>query len=166
MMKAKGKFRKIGGILYDKELRQSIKDLPDNENYLFFFCDDRKNRNLPSLSYLFSVVLKYISDNLPDHPTTESLYKYFEDMFAPVHTCSINGEVFKYTDAKREKQSDFNDFIERIIDYSWREWKIDVPDNDELRDPEHREFYVQAYAQQEIDWNRFISSRNNRNKDE
>lgn len=161
-----GKLRKVGGILYNKELKAALSQLGDNENYIFYIADDKRNRNLPNLSYLFSVVLKYISDKLPEHPPTEALYRYFEQKFALVHTCLINGKEFKYTDAKREKSSDVNDFIERVVEFSRKEWGIEIPDNDELRDPENREFYVQAHAQAEIDWNSFISSKLKRNKDE
>ena len=162
-----GKLRKVGGILYNKELKAALNDIPDNENYLFYIVDDKKNRSLPNLSYLFAVVLKFISDKLPDHPPTEALYRYFEQKFALVHTCYINGEKYQYTDAKREKSIDVNDFIERVVEYSRRTWGIEIPENEELRSPEHREFYVQAHAQAEIDWNRFISSKlNKQNKDE
>ena len=158
MIKQQGKLRKVNGILYNKELRAALSKLPDNENYLFFIVDDKKNRCLPSLNYLFAVVLKFISDKLPDHPPTEALYRYFEELFAPPHICTINGKSYKYYDAKREKQIDFSDFIGKIVDYSWREWKIDVPKSEELKESENREFYIQAYAQAEIDWKRFISS--------
>lgn len=160
MIKGNGKLRKIGGILYDRELKESLKKLPENENYMFLIVDDKKNRNLPSLAYLFSVVLKYISDSLPDHPSTAALYRYFEDCFAPLHTCTINGEVFEYTDLKGEKQNDVGDFIERVIVYARKKWDIIVPTQEELKDPTMRETYAKAYQKQEIDWSSFISSRN------
>ena len=159
MIKGHGKLRKIGGILYDRELRESLKKLPDNENYLFLVVDDTKNRILPSLAYLFSVVLKYISDSLPDHPSTEALYRYFEDCFAPLHTCKINGEVYEYTNLKGEKQNDVGDFIERVVGYARKKWGINVPTQEELKDPELRDVYAKAYQRQEIDWSSFISSR-------
>lgn len=159
MIKGKGKLRKIGGILFDKELKESLKKLPDNENYLFLIVDDTRNRNLPSLAYLFSVVLKYISDNHPDHPSTEALYRYFEDCFAPLHTCLINGEEYEYTNLKGEKASDVSDFIERVVEYAYKKWGIVVPTNEELRDPSMREAYSKAYQMQEVDWRNFISSK-------
>lgn len=159
MIKGQGKLRKVGGILYDKELKESLKKLPDNENYIFQIVDDTKNRNLPSLAYLFSVVLKFISDKLPDHPSTDALYRYFEDCFAPLHTCLINGEEFEYTNLKGERQADVSDFIERVVEYAYKKWNIIVPTSEELRDPSMREAYCKAYRNQEIDWRNFISSK-------
>lgn len=106
MIKGKGKLRKVVGHTFIDEFKKVCEKLPDNENYLFVVCDDTRNRNLPYLSYFFSVVLKYISDSLPNHPGTTALYRYFEDMFAPIHTVEIDNEQFEYCDLKSEKASD------------------------------------------------------------
>lgn len=159
MIKGKGKLMKVAGHTVIDEFRRACEKLPDNENYLFVICDDKRNRNLPFLSYFFSVVLKYISDSLPDHPGTTALYKYFEDMFAPIHTVEINNEQFEYCDLKSEKSSDVNDVIEKVVEYALKEWGIDVPRKEDMRDPKMRELYSQAYLNQEVEWSNFISSR-------
>lgn len=160
MVKGKGTIRKVDGVLYDDELWAVCDNLPDGGEYDFLIVDTNRNRNLPRLAYLFSVVLKYISDYLPDHPATKALYRYFEDIFAPRHTCTINGLRFEYQDLKSEKPVDVDNFIERIVEYSRKEWGIRVPDKDELKDAENREFFSQAYLNQEADWSSFISSKN------
>lgn len=159
MIRGKGKLMKVAGHTVIDEFKNACEKLPDNNDYLFVICDDKKNRNLPFLSYLFSVVLKFISDSLPDHPGTTALYRYFEDMFAPIHTVKINNEQFQYCDLKTEKSSDVNDVIERIVEYALKEWGIEVPRNEDLKDPGLRELHSQAYLNQEVDWSNFISSR-------
>lgn len=159
MIKGKGKLRKVIGHTFIDEFKKVCEKLPDNENYLFVVCDDTRNRNLPYLSYFFSVVLKYISDSLPNHPGTTALYRYFEDMFAPIHIVEINNEQFEYCDLKSEKASDVNGVIEKVVEYALKEWGIEVPRNEDLRDPEMRELHSQAYLNQEVDWSNFISSR-------
>lgn len=166
MIRGKGKLMKVAGHTVVDEFRRACEKLPDNENYLFVICDDKRNRNLPFLSYFFSVVLKYISDSLPDHPGTTALYKYFEDMFAPIHTVKINDEQFQYCDLKSEKSSDVNDVIEKVVEYALKEWGIDVPRKEDMRDPKMRELYSQAYLNQEVEWSNFISSRKLLSKDE
>lgn len=160
MIKGKGKLRKIGGILQDRELRTALDRLPDNQDYDFLIYDHKSNRLLPNLAYLHSVVLKQISDALPDHPSVTALYKYFEEMFAPWHTCTINGEDYEYPDLKNEKATDFGNVVERIVEYAQKRWNITVTGNTELKDAEARDFFARAYAQQEIDWSIFISSLN------
>lgn len=157
---------KVAGHTVIDEFKRACEKLPDNKNYLFVICDETKNRNLRYISYFFSVVLKYISDSLPDHPSTTALYKYFEDMFAPIHTVKINGKRFQYCDLKSEKASDFNDVIEKVVEYALKEWGIEVPRNEDLKDPAMRELYSQAYLNQEVDWSSFISSRKKLSKDE
>ena len=154
----KGKFRKFNGQLLDDELKAVYDKLLDNKEYVFVIADEGKNRNLPYLTYLFSVVLKYLSDMLPDHPSTTALYKYFEDMYAPIHTCTVNGEQFEYCELKSEKSIDVNNFIERVVEYASKNWGIEVPRNETLAKPENRELYSQAYLKQDIDWNSVISS--------
>ena len=150
---------KVAGHAVIDEFRKACEELPDNGKYQFVICDDKKNRNLPFLSYFFSVVLKYISDALPDHPGTKALYRYFEDMYAPIHTVRINGRQFKYCDLKSEKAVDVNGVIEKVVEYALQEWGIEVPRQDDMKDPEMRELYSQAYLNQEVDWSNFISSR-------
>lgn len=154
----KGKFRKFNGRILDDEFETVCGKLPDNKEYVFVIADEGKNRNLPYLTYLFSVVLKYLSDSLPDHPSTTALYKFFEDMYAPLHTCTVNGEQFEYCELKSEKSIDVNNFIERVVEYASKNWGIKVPRNEVLAKPENRELYSQAYLQQDIDWNSVISS--------
>lgn len=166
MIKGKGKLIKVAGHTVCNEFKAACDKLPDNDNYLFVICDNTKNRNLPYLSYFFSVVLKYISDSLPDHPSTTALYKFFEDMFAPIHSSIINGERFEYCELKSEKASDVNRIIEKVVEYALKEWGIDVPRNEDLKDPELRELHSQAYLNQEVDWSSFISSRKKLSKDE
>lgn len=166
MIKGKGKLIKVAGHTVVDEFKAVCGKLPDNDEYLFVICDNTKNRNLPYLSYFFSVVLKYISDSLPGHPPTTALYKFFEDMFAPIHTSIINGERFEYCELKSEKASDVNRIIEKVVEYALKEWGIDVPRNEDLKDPELRELHSQAYLNQEVDWSSFISSRKKLSKDE
>ncbi len=154
----KGKFRKFNGRLLDDELKAVCDKLKDNQEFVFVIADEGKNRNLPYTTYLFSVVLKYLSDTLPEHPSPIALYKYFEKMYAPVHTCTINGAQFNYCELKSEKSIDVNNFIERVVEYASQRWGIEVPRNETLAKPENRELYSQAYLQQDIDWNSVISS--------
>lgn len=158
MIKGRGEIRKTCGELFDKELREACEKLPDNQKYQFLIVDEKKNRTLPYTQYLFSVVLRYLSGVLPDHPSPIALYKYFEDMYAPVHTCTINGEQFDYCELKSEKASDVNNFIERVVEYALNEWGIEIPRRESLSDPENREFYSQAYLNQDMEWSSVISS--------
>ena len=153
-----GKFRKFNGQLLDDELKAICDKLPDNKEYVFTIADETKNRNLPYLTYLFTIVLKYLSDTLPDRPSPIAIYKYFEDLYAPLHTCTVNGEQFAYCELKTEKSIDVNNFIERVVEYASKHWGIEVPRNEVLAKPENRELYSQAYLKQDIDWNSVISS--------
>ncbi len=154
----KGKFRKFNGKLIADELNSVCDKLADNQEYVFAIADFGKARNLPYTTYLFSVVLTYLSQTLPDHPSTIALYKYFEDMYAPIHTCTINGEQFKYCELKSEKAIDVNNFIERVVEYASTEWGIEVPRNETMAKPENRELCSQAYIKQDVDWSSVISS--------
>lgn len=165
MIRGKGKLIKVAGHTVIDEFTQACQKLPDGDDYLFVICDNTKNRNLPYLSYLFSVVLKYLSDALPDHPSVTALYKYFEDMFAPIHIVKINGKQYEYCELKSEKSSDVNGVIEKIVEYALQEWGIEVPRQEDLKDPALRELHSQAYLNQEADWSNFISSQH-KSKDE
>ena len=80
-------------------------------------------------------------------------------MFAPIHTVEINNEQFEYCDLKSEKASDVNGVIEKVVEYALKEWGIEVPRKEDMRDPSMRELHSQAYLNQEADWSNFISSR-------
>lgn len=160
MVRGKGKIRKVNGILFYDDLKVVCGKLPDGGEYDFLIVDTKRNRNLPTLSYLFSVVFSYLSDVLPDHPDTKALYRYFEALFAPSHTCTINGRKFEYQDLKSEKIVDVDNFAERVIEYSRIKWGIRIPTKEELKDSKNREFFSQAYLGQEVDWSSFISSKN------
>ena len=166
MIRGKGKLTKVAGHTVIDEFTAACQKLPDNDDYLFVICDNTRNRNLPYLSYFFSVVLRYLSDALPDHPSTTALYKFFEDMFAPIHTSTINGEQFEYCELKSEKVRDVNDVIEKVVEYALNEWGIEVPRQEKLKEPEMRELHSQAYLNQEVDWSSFISSHKKLSKDE
>ena len=160
MIKGKGKLRKIGGVLQILELEKDLDKLPDNQNYNYVIYDQRDNRLLPHWTYLFSVVLAQISQQLPDNPSTAALYKYFEEKFAPLHTCLINGEKYEYPNLKGEKTIDVSSFIESITEYVHQHWNITIIAEESLKDGDCRDFYVKAYTSQEVDWNKFISSKN------
>lgn len=166
MIRGKGKLMKVAGNTITDEFLKVCKKLPDNDDYLFVICDNTKNRNLPFLSYFFSVVLKYISDSLPTHPGTTALYKYFEEKFAPVHFVEIQGKKFAFRELKSEKAVDVNNVIEKVVKYALDEWGIEVPRQEDMKDPAVRELHSQAYLNQEVDWSSFISSRNIKIKDE
>lgn len=149
----------MAGHLYVDELNAALDNLPDGEDFKFLIVDNKRNRALPYLTYLFSVVLKALSDQLPDKPPTKALYRYFEEIFAPEHTCTIDGKAYTYQDMKSEKSNDFDVFIERIIDYSTKKWGVVFPEREELKDPKYREYYTQSYLEQEAEWISFISSK-------
>lgn len=162
MLKGNGKFRIADGIAYDRELRECIKKLQskkDNE-YIFVIMDNTKNRSLGNLKYLFAV-LKRISDGLPDHPTVDQLYRYFSDIFAPVHCCTINNESYEYYDLKSERSVDLGIVNEKIIQYAQKHWGITVPTIEELRDPEHAELYAAAHEDLLEQWSEFLPHKNN-----
>lgn len=158
MIRGKGKLTKVAGNCFCDEFTSACEKLPDGEDYLFVITDNTKNRALPALTYLFSVVLTYVANSLSEKPSTTALYKYFEDMFAPIHTSVINGKTFEYVELKSEKVSDINDVTERIIEYVSQEWGIEVPRNETMKDPRLRELYSQAYLNQEADWSNYLSS--------
>lgn len=166
MIRGKGKLIKVDGKVACDEFQRACERLPDGDDYLFAICDNNRNRNLPVISFYFAVVLSYISDSLPGKPSTTALYKYFEDMFAPVHVVRINGQQFEYCDLKSELSHDIGDVIERVVEYARTEWGIEVPTKEEIKDPKLRELYSQAYLEQKADWSSFISSRKLLSKDE
>lgn len=161
MIKGKGAFRKVAGAIHDRELQEALAKLPDNKNYEFVIIDDRANRLLPYLTYLFNVVLKSISDQLPDHPDTEALYRYFEEKLAPPHACTINGEKYEYFNLKGERKNEVVNFVEKIDEYVQKHWGLDpVIRIEELKDAKHRDLHAMVYMNQDVNWSNFLSSRN------
>ena len=147
MIRDKGVINVCDDHIDKLELTDALNQLPNGE-YGYLLFDKERNKVLPLLKYLFGIVLKNISDQLPDNPTADQLYRYFEDIYAPVRTCTINGEKFEYFDLKNESTQEVNDFIERIIEHSKREFGISpiIPSRNDLKAPEAREAYAEAYA--------------------
>ena len=129
-----------------RELIDSVGTLPDGE-YDYLIYDRFKNHSLPQLKYLCGVVLKTISDNLPEHPPVAALYRWFEQAFAPIHTCTIDGQQYDYVDLKNERSSEMAYVIDRIIQHARLEWGISIPDRDILKAPEARSLYAEAYTE-------------------
>lgn len=126
-----------------EELIDFVDNLPEGE-YEYILYDKKKNRSLPQLKYLFGVVLKAISNGLPDHPTVDALYRYFEEVYAPIHVCEIDGEKFEYFDLKNENSTEMDSVIQRIVHHATNEWGIEIPERDFLKLPEARQLYVEA----------------------
>lgn len=146
MIHAKGIIEVHNGYADTEELLDSVDDLPDGEfGYLLF--DKEKNRSLPQLKYLFGVVLKTISEQLDSHPPVDALYRYFEEIYAPILTCNIQGEKYEYFDLKNAKSVELDDVITKIIQHAAEQWGISMPSRDELKTPEAHEVYVGAYAE-------------------
>lgn len=146
MIKAKGAVVVQDNNAYYQELIDSLDRLP-NGSYDVFVYDKSRNRSLPQLKYLFGVVLKTISEGLPDHPPVDALYRYFEEVYAPIHSCKILGEEYKYFDLKNDKSIEMDDVIEKIIHHAATHWNIRIPTKDEVRDAEAKELYADAYAE-------------------
>lgn len=146
MIKIKSLVEVQEGKANKREIIDSLNKLPDGE-YEFLLYDNKKNRSLPQLKYLFGVVLRTISDNLPDHPPVDALYRYFEEVYAPIHVCNIQGERYEYFDLKNEKSIEMDDVIEKIIHHAATQWNIKVLTKEEVRESEARELYIDAYAE-------------------
>lgn len=146
MIKSKGIIMVQGDYADMKEFKDSLDNLPDGE-YGYLLFDKQKNRSLPQLKYLFGVVLKTISENLPDHPSIDALYRYFEEIYAPIHTCYINGEKYEYFDLKNEKSIEMDDVIEKIIHHATNQWNISILSKEEIKASEAREPYMDAYSE-------------------
>ena len=132
-------------------------ELPDGD-YTVLVFDEAKNRSLPQLKYLFGVVLKRISDQLPSHPPVDALYRYFEELYAPIHVCDLpDGTKYEYFNLKNEKASEMNEVIESIIHHANTEWSIKVESKDATKLPEAKELWAGAYTEQ---WNLYLSSQN------
>lgn len=153
MLKKQGVIEVHDGIPDLRELNDSVAHLPKEGIFHFFVYDENRNRPLPQLKYLFGTVLKTISDKLPGHPPVESLYRYFEEVYAPIHCVYINGEKFEYFDLKSEKSIEMDDVIEHIIRHAADQWGIRIPKKDALSAPEAKEAYSDAYAEM---WKNYI----------
>jgi len=163
MLQCHGKIRVADGILFDRELRDSLSKLQDGNDgeYVFVVVDKNKKKSLGSLRHLF-LVLKVISDGLADHPTPDQLYRYFSDIFAPVHKCTIAGETYEYYDLKKERQVDLGVIVAKIIQYAEKKWGIKVPTMTDLGQPENSELYATAYANQWDEWSQFLNTQQNK----
>lgn len=135
----------------------AIDKLSDGD-YTVLILDDTKNKSLPQLKYLFGVVLKRISEELPTHPPVDALYRYFEEIYAPIHTCDLpEGEKYEYFSLKNEKASEMNKVIESIIHHANTEWGIEIEPRDAIKLPEAKELWAGAYTEQ---WNLPLSQNN------
>lgn len=155
MIKRKGVVEVRNGNVETEELSNMVDKLPDGI-YEFLLFDQHKNRSLPQLKYLFGVVLKTISDNLPEHPSVEALYRYFEERYAPIHKCMIQGNVFSFLDLKNESSTEVDSVIDKIIRYAEAQWDITIPSKDDLKAPEAKELYADAYTEM---WKRYFESK-------
>ncbi|RKU69523.1 hypothetical protein DWW91_11030 [Parabacteroides sp. AF17-3] len=137
------------------ELQREIRRLPDGE-YSFFICDKKPNKTLPRMKYLYAVVLKTISDELPDHPKVEVLYRKFEKMFAPTRTTRLFKNEFSYQDLKNCTSTELDEVIQKIIWFASENLSIKVMERLDFRPSEVTEAYVGAYNEQWEDYNRNI----------
>lgn len=137
------------------EFKESLYDLSDGE-YGFLIFDKEKNKTLPQLKYLNGVVLKRISEELPGHPDVSALYRYFEELYAPILKDEIDEETYEYFDLKSAKSSEMNEVIEKIIHHAKTKWNIEIITRDELKLPSASEPYADAYASQWKDYSRKI----------
>lgn len=146
MIKKKGIINVYEGSADINELQGAVDSLPDGE-FGFLIYDNSKNRSLPQLKYLFGVVLKTISEKLDSHPTPGALYRYFEEVYAPIHKSNIQGEEFEYFDLKNEKSIELDSVIEMIIQHAADQWGITIPTREEIREAQACEPYAEAYAE-------------------
>ena len=153
MIRAKGVVEIHDGYADTSELLDSVDLLPNGE-YGYLLFDARKNRLLPQLKFLFGYVLKTLSEELPERPKPEALYRYFEMLYAPTHICYLPNESqpFEYTDLKNESAAEMDFVIQKIIHHAKSKWGIDLLERDMLKTPEARELYAGAYAET---WNSF-----------
>ena len=148
MIRSKGIIEVHDGYADTDELLDSVDNLTNGE-YGYLLFDKKKNRSLPQLKFLFGYLLKTLSEELEGHPDPEALYRYFEEIYAPVRTCKIPGEeeVYEYFDLKNENAAEMDFVIEKIIHHAMSEWGIDLLTRDELKASEAQEAYAGAYAE-------------------
>lgn len=137
------------------ELNREVRKLPNGE-YSFYICDKKTNKTLPRLKYLYGVVLKDISDKLPDHPPVEVLYRKFEKMFAPTRECRLFKAKFIYQDLKNCTASELDEVIQKIIWFASENLGLTEIDRLALKDNELLEPYIDAYNDQWKDYSRKI----------
>ena len=145
-------------IIQDKkaevsELLFNLHGVEDGDYVALVFDDTSKNKSLPHMKYLFGVVLKTISDQHPDHPPVEGLYRFFENLYAPSHTYLFDGSIHTYVNLKGERATVLNQIIDKIIQYSKVNWGIEIDDKYKLKLPEAKEVWADAYTEQ---WNHII----------
>ena len=148
MIRSKGMIEVQEGHADIDELLDSVDDLP-NGKYGYLLFDKKKNRSLPQLKFLFGYLLKTISEELEGHPEPEALYRYFEEIYAPIHTCKIPGESkdYEYFDLKNEPAAEMDFVIEKIIHHAMSNWNIDLLSRDRLKAAEAQELYAGAYSE-------------------
>lgn len=108
------------------------------------------------MKYLYAVVLKTISEELPEHPKVEVLYRKFEKMFAPTRTTKLFKNEFSYQDLKNCSSSELDEVIQKIIWFASENLGIEVMQRLDFRPSEVTEAYVGAYNEQWEDYNRNI----------
>lgn len=157
MIKKKGSIEIHNGEARLNELLDSVETLKDGKYSFIIFNEAKKNPALPQLKYLFGVVLSTISEKLPNHPPVEALYRYFESIYAPLHTCEIGGDVFEYVNLKNEKAVEVDNVIADIIHHATSQWGIQIVDSDVIRTPEAQEAYEDAYIEM---WKKTLNTNN------
>lgn len=154
-IKSKGIIQ-IEGLAPDlAELNRCLSELEDGE-YAFYLCDKKTNKVLPRLKYLFGVVLKTLSDELPEHPPIDALYKYFEKRFAPVKEVELFGEVFGYQDLKNCTSIEMDKVVTEIVHYAKTKYGVNIFSRQELKHADASVPYVGAYDDQWTDYSRTI----------
>lgn len=148
MIRAKGIIEVNEGYADTDELLDSVDELPNGE-YGYLLFDKQKNRSLPQLKFLFGYLLKTLSEELEAHPEPEALYRYFEELYAPIHTCDIPGEAntYEYFDLKNEPATEMDYVITKIIHHAMSEWHIDLLSREQLKASEAAAPYANAYAE-------------------
>lgn len=148
MIRAKGIIDIHNGYADTSELLDSVDNL-ENGEYGYLLFDKQKNRSLPQLKFLFGYLLPTLSQKLEGNPEPEALYRYFEEIYAPIHSCKIPGEkqVFEYFDLKNENATEMDTVITKIIHHAMSEWNIDLLSRDLMKTSEAQEAYAGAYAE-------------------
>lgn len=144
MIKERGVLIVQDGHVYSQWLRNSLNKLPDGD-YEYWVIGQGKFPPLPQLKYLNGVVLKTISERLPGNPPIGALYRYFEQLYAPVHICEIQGVQFTYRDLKSEKSNEMDNVIEHIVRHAAAVWGIQIQSRSEVSASEDKEPYMDAY---------------------
>jgi hypothetical protein len=169
LIKKKGSISVVGGVPDLTELNEALGKLKDGDYMFVIAKTDEKNRALNKLAYLHSVVLRTIAEKLaernPDEDpvSPQELYRYFEEKFAPIHTCRINGEEFDYLDLKSEHAVDVGTVTEKIVRYAEKKLGIHIPTEEDLNTEPYFQLYAEAYLNQwKGYWSEFLSRRKNK----